>query len=124
MPVPLVRYVAVVDDPVTPTNAGWFLLSDIETLLFTYRGTVDFGFATSGEGDTASISFAAPWVKSSSVIACQIGDSCDPDHDSDDAVVENLLARAINIIPSVSFDVAVSAPQGTWGRYRVLAMGG
>lgn len=95
----------------------------LNTLPASQRGTADFGYANGGEGDTAIVTFSAPWVHASSVVICQIGDSCDPDHDDEDAVVEGITAHAVNIVPGVQFDVMVYAPLGSWGRYRIFILG-
>lgn len=84
---------------------------------------VDFGFASGGEGDTASVVVAADWVTSGSVIVCQPCLCNGPDHGAEDPAVENISARASKIIPGVSFEILASAPTGTWGRYRIAVVG-
>lgn len=85
--------------------------------------TLDFGFSGGGEGDTAAATISATWVASTSIIICQIGAVATADHDPEDAVIESIQARAINIIPGVSFDIEALAPGGTWGRYVALYQG-
>lgn len=87
------------------------------------QATIDFGFASGGEGDTASITVPVTWVTSTSIIICQVGQAPTADHDSEDPVIESIQARAINLIPGVSFDIEAYAPAGTWGQYIVLYSG-
>ncbi len=91
--------------------------------LHAVSGTVDFGFSVSNEGDIASVTISAPWATSLSTILANVAAVSTPDHDPDDSVVEGLIAKVENIVPGVGFDIVVYAPQNTWGRYSVVALG-
>lgn len=85
----------------------------------TASATVDFGDGQP-EGDVVVVTVAAPWVTTGSVIMAAVRGQA-PDHDPEDVAVEGLTAYAENVVPGVSFDLIAAAPQGTWGRYTVLA---
>ena|SRR5271168_1076180 len=87
------------------------------------QALLDFGFSAGGQGDTATVTVAATWVTSLSIIICGFPAQASPDHDPDDAALEDLTASAGNIVPGVSFDIFAYAPNGTWGRYYVNATG-
>lgn len=84
---------------------------------------LDFGFADGGEGDTATVTVSAPWVDTTSVIVCEAACLVSVDHEVKDAVVEDIRARATNVVPGVSFDIVGYAPNGTWGRHKVVYNG-
>jgi hypothetical protein len=87
-------------------------------------GQVDFGCNSGsfGEDDNAFVTIAATGVTSNSKIICQVDCSTSTaDHTTDDAVVECLTAYPQNLVAGVGFDVKVSAPFGTWGKYNVIA---
>lgn len=88
------------------------------------RALVDFGFASGGEGDLASVTVPASWVQANSVISCTPSSLQTSDHDTIDAILDRLIAISTNIIPGVSFDIFVTALNGTWGRYYLDASGG
>jgi hypothetical protein len=83
--------------------------------------TVNFGFPTTNEGDTATVTVSAPTVASNSKIFCSPATVATADHDPDDIVVEAITAYGTNIVPGVSFDVVAVAPQNSWGRYVINA---
>lgn len=100
--------------------------SDVVT--FSSRGNlirvpVDFGSFVGTEETTASATISATWVTSNSVITCQPQSDSFGDHDPEDVIIEGVIARAINIVPGVSFDVMCYASEGTWGRYTVNCAG-
>lgn len=80
---------------------------------------IDFGPSGADEDTTASVTVSATWVQANSIIVCQASGIATSDHDPEDAVVENTGFRALNIVPSVSFDIEGYAPNGTWGQYQV-----
>lgn len=84
---------------------------------------VDFGFASGGEGDTASATMAANWVSNNSKFSCSAIGKITADHDIEDPLVEGLNAYVTNIIPGVSFDVQAYSPNNTWGRYLIGVIG-
>lgn len=85
--------------------------------------TLDFGNIPGVESNVARGTVLASWVKSTSVIVCQIGPVTTADHDADDPIIESLQARAIDLVPGVSFDIGAYAPNGTWGRYVIIYEG-
>lgn len=81
---------------------------------------VDFGFeAGGGEGDTATVTVAANWVSTNSIIQVQPSGIASADHDPEDGLYEEVSAIPVNIVPGVSFDILAYAPNGTWGRYEM-----
>lgn len=84
------------------------------------QATVDFG-ATEG-ADTASVSVAATWATSSSIIVCTPG-GASADHDAEDALIEGITASVTSITNGVGFTVTAHAPAGTWGRYTINCAG-
>lgn len=89
----------------------------------TRMGQAILDFGSAAEGDTATVTVLASWVQSTSIIICQVGAVTTADHDGEDPVVEAIQARAINIVPGVSFDIEAYAPSGTWGQYVVIYQG-
>jgi len=87
------------------------------------QALVDFGHASGGEDFNASVTVAAPWVRADSIITCTVDTKATPDHSGEDALAEGLRAYPSNIVPGIGFDILVSAPDGTWGRYYVNASG-
>jgi hypothetical protein len=102
-----------IDPSLLPSSSGNFV-----------QVLIDFGHEVGGgEGDTATVTVAAAWVTATSIILCNFPAIASPDHDPEDAVIEDLTASAGNIVPGVSFDITAYAPNGTWGRYYVNATG-
>lgn len=87
------------------------------------QALVDFGFASGGQGDTAIVTVAAPWVRAASIVTCTVDTKVTPDHSGEDAIVEELKAYPSNLVPGVGLDIMAVAPNGTWGRYYVNASG-
>jgi hypothetical protein len=87
------------------------------------QAIVDFVNPLGPEETTATVTVSAPWVTALSVIVCNPFGGATADHGPEDAIVENLAAYATNIIPGVSFDIECYAPNGTWGRYLINAIG-
>lgn len=85
--------------------------------------TVDFGNASGGESDFASVSVAAAWVTNGSVILCTAAGVATPDHDAEDAALENITALAANLNAGIGFDIIARAATGAWGRYSINFMG-
>jgi len=84
---------------------------------------VDFGNASGGEADFASVTVAASWVTNGSVILCTAAGVATPDHDAEDAALENITALAANLNAGIGFDVIARAATGAWGRYSINFMG-
>lgn len=90
----------------------------------TVQVTVDFGFTVSQEGDTARITVTGqPWVTPSSIILCNPVAASTVDHDLDDVTVEGIVAYAQNLVGGIGFDVVAYAPQNSFGKYVINAMG-
>jgi hypothetical protein len=117
----------------TPTGANETLVSTSPTTAQWQTGgtgggnfvqaTIDFGYSSGGQGDTAQVTVPATWVTSTSIILVGLAALSTPDHDPDDAVLEQIVVGATNLVPGVSFDIFAYAPNGTWGRYLVNATG-
>jgi hypothetical protein len=86
----------------------------------TATGTVDFG-ATHG-GTLATVDVAAIWVTGSSVIVVAPG-GASADHDAEDVLIEEIQFAVTAVNNGVGFTVTASAPNGTWGRYTINAVG-
>jgi hypothetical protein len=84
---------------------------------------VDFGNASGGEADLASVTVAAAWVTDSSVILCNPAGVATPDHDAEEAALEGITAIAANLNEGVGFDVIARAPLGSWGRFNINIIG-
>ena len=89
----------------------------------TVSGQVDFGYATGGEGNFATVTVAAPWVTPTSTIICSPLSTATADHAPDDYALEGLKAYATNIVNGVGFDIVAVADYATWGKYNVQAIG-
>ena len=89
----------------------------------TAQATVDFGNASGGESDLASVAVTAPWVTNNSVILCHAAGVATPDHDAEDAALEGISAVATNLSVGIGFDVIARAPLGSWGRFNINIMG-
>lgn len=87
------------------------------------QAEVDFGHATGGETDMATVTVAAPWVTADSTIMCAPAAVATDDHDPHDVIIERITAYPSNIVPGVSFDIIAFAPNNSWGRYVINAMG-
>ncbi len=101
-------------------GSSWTALG---TALFFTSATVDFGFASGGEDGNAQVTVPATWVVSGSIIDCLPVAVATADHDPEDVVLEDIRAYTGNLVPGVSFDIFASAPNGTWGRYAIKAIG-
>lgn len=84
---------------------------------------VDFGFVTGGEGDVATTTVAASWVGAATKLVCQLFAVATSDHDPEDYAIEGISVYASNIVAGVGFDVIASAPNGTFGVYKVHIIG-
>lgn len=82
-------------------------------------GTVDFGTAS----DIAEVSVSASWVTSSSIIICCPSGSATADHDAEDYLLEGITANAVSLVDGVGFTIRAHAPNGTFGQYKINAMG-
>jgi hypothetical protein len=83
------------------------------------QATVDFGFSTGNEGDTASVIILSPFVSINSIITCSPSVVATADHLASEGILEGLVASAGNITASTGFEIVVIAPQNTWGRYAI-----
>lgn len=85
----------------------------------TVQATVTFPTVTSSiaEDTIAKTTVSATWVTSASILTCVVTDG--PDHNSDEVAAEGVSATVGNIVPGVSFDVTVWAPNGTQGRHVI-----
>lgn len=87
------------------------------------RVPIDFGFIPDFQETSVTATQSAAWVTANSVITCQVQNDSSGDHEPEDAALDGLNARAINLVPGVSFDVICYAPEGAWGRYQVNCVG-
>jgi hypothetical protein len=86
--------------------------------VFTASTTVDFGTSD----DLVSATVAATWADTTKTIVLSILPNT-TDHDYEDVIIEQLSCTYGNIVNGVSFDVFVHAPETTWGRYIINAIG-
>lgn len=111
----------------TPTGtwkwdgAAWVLVGGDNTRMGQVQ--LNFGAFTGPQRNLASMTVAAPWVEADSIIICSPGAGSTVDHDPEDVVIESIQARALNIVPGVSFDIYAYAPGGTNGRYQFIFLG-
>lgn len=91
--------------------------------VYNAQATVDFGFATGLEGDIATVTVAATWVLATSIITVSPYAFINADHDPEDYAAEGITAYAANFATGVSFDIIARAPNNSWGRYVINAMG-
>ena len=94
--------------------------SDQVTLAYSGQSTLDFGSTDNGGSDymVAQTTVSATWLTASSFPTVTV--CTGQDHtDSDDAMVEELLATVGNIVIGTSFDVILWAPNGASGKYAV-----
>jgi len=89
----------------------------------TVTAEVDFGFLSGQENNVASVTVAATWATSSSVIICAPIATATADHDPDDYALEGIKAYATNIVDGVGFDIIASADYATFGKYNINAIG-
>ena len=73
----------------------------------------------SNESEIATITITDTAITTTSYPSVSMYAITTTDHDSDDYIAENLSAYVTNIVNGVSFDIAVSAPNLTWGKYKV-----
>ena len=92
------------------------------TTVSSASGVVDFG-AVTGKNDVATVTVSASWVTPNSLIICSPFAVATSDHDPEDYAVENILAYAANRVNGVSFDIIARAPNTTWGKYVIHAVG-
>ena len=105
------------------TGSAWLACTATATAP-SISATVNFGFASGKQGDDAVVTVTGcSWVTSNSKITCSLAAVTTPDHDPEDPVIEGLTAYAANLVPGVGFDIYCYAPNGTWGRYTVNAIG-
>lgn len=81
---------------------------------------IDFGVA---DNDFGVVTVLAAWVSSGSVITATPKAVSTDDHDPDDYAAESLVVYITNIIPGVSFDIVMRAPNLSFGKYLVNWVG-
>lgn len=87
------------------------------------QAALNFGPCTGSEGDTAVATIAATWITSNSIVLAAVAALPTADHDAEDAVIEGIQAKVINVLPGVSFDIEAYAPVGSWGQYIAVYQG-
>jgi len=95
------------------TTASFVVLTNTAT------GSINFGFASSGENSFAETTILAPWVTTSSLIHIRVTPS--NDHDRIDSLLDGLIFSTENIINGISFDIYCHALNNTWGTYNIVA---
>ena len=85
--------------------------------------TVDFGFVSGNEDFNAIATVPAQWIRVDSRLICLPSGIATVHHDAEDYAVEGITAYLANIIPGVSFDIIVSAKNGTFGTYIINVIG-
>lgn len=84
--------------------------------------TVDFGSGSGFQGDTSVVTVNQAWVTPTSRITLQMALTVNSDHDSEDAILEQLDPCVINKTNG-SFDIECYAPTGTFGKFDVVWSG-
>ena len=84
------------------------------------QGTVNFGTVTTFQ---ATVTLLAPWVTANSILVAGFPAVGTVDHGAEDATAEGLTSYTANIVPGVSLDVVVSAPNGSQGHFIVNVIG-
>lgn len=79
---------------------------------------LDFGFETSQEGDTATITVLDSAVTSTTKIHCELDITPTTDHTIEDGLIEDIKAMVTEIVDGVSYTITAYAPNGTWGKYN------
>ena len=79
---------------------------------------VDF-WAITQETDSAVVTVTDASITTTSYPSVTLYAIATADHDPDDYIAESLSAYITNIVNWVSFDIKVSAPNLTWGKYKV-----
>ena len=87
----------------------------------TAAGIVDFGILNPTEDTTARVTISAPWVTAGSVLACSVVEG--QDHTDDEIASEQIITIVGNIQSGISFDVVLSAPNGSSGKFLVNVRG-
>lgn len=85
------------------------------------QGAVDFGQLTPTEDTTARLTVAAPWVTANSSLFCTVVEG--QNHTDDEIAAEQIVATVGNIVPGISFDVVLSSPNGSSGKFLVNVEG-
>jgi hypothetical protein len=107
------------DVVVSGSGGTWTLDSTVRPN--TIQSEIDFG---PEETDIASITVTGqPWVTVTSKIVANVAAESTADHDPEDAIIEGLIAYVSNLVPGVGFDLMARAPNSTWGRYKINAIG-
>jgi hypothetical protein len=101
-------------------GAGTLTIDATASSISSEQIEVDFG-AT--ENALASETVTAAWVTTASRLVASLAYESTADHDPDDALAEGILVSVGNIIDGVGFDVVLSAPNNTWGKYKVNVIG-
>ena len=94
--------------------------SDQVTLAYSGQATLNFGSADNGGSDvmTAKTTVSATWLTASSFPTASLCTGLDHT-DADDILVEELTAYVANLVIGTSFDIIVTAPNGSSGQYAV-----
>lgn len=79
---------------------------------------VDFG-ASTGNGDIATVTVTDTAITATSYPSVTMYAIATTDHDPDDYMAEGLVPYVTNVSAGVGFDIAVRAPEFTWGKYKV-----
>jgi hypothetical protein len=111
------RITTATDAAITSTGGGG------GSTVYNAQATVDFGFATGQEGDIATVTVSATWVLATSIITVAPYAYVTADHDPEDYAAESITAYAANFATGVGFDIIARAPNNSWGRYVINAMG-
>ena len=78
--------------------------------------TIDFGAIE----DTSLVhTVSAPWITSSTILMANMAYESTTDHDPDDIMWDQVTVAPGQIINATSFQLALTAPEGTWGKYKV-----
>src|SRR5271170_7298102 len=101
------------------TSGGNQLINSGGSTQHQVQATVTFATVTNiaAEDTINKVTVSAPWITAGSILTCIVTEG--PDHNADEVAAEGIEATVGNIVPGVSFDVTVWAPNGTQGRQVV-----
>lgn len=104
----------------TDAGAGSTITVAASTQLYSGSATVDFGFSSGLEGDSATVTVSLANVSATSEVTVSPRyKSTLTDHDPEDYALEGIVATVGSVTAGVGFDIYAYAPNGTWGQYNI-----
>lgn len=97
-------------------NSAW---PSPPTLNNAVAGQVTADFGATADGNSVTLSVSATSVTASTKIIVSVYDGATDDHDAGDAALERVVAYPTNLTAGVGFDIVVTAPNPTHGKFLV-----